>query len=60
VLTRNEHFTLPLALYSFQGELTTSWNYILSMTVVTLLPVTVIFILLQRQITQGIASAGVK
>lgn len=60
VLTRNEHFTLPLALYSFQGELTTSWNYILSMTVITLLPVTVIFILLQRQITQGIASAGVK
>jgi len=60
VLTRNEHFTLPLALYSFQGELTTSWNYILSMTIITLLPVTIIFILLQRRITQGIASAGVK
>lgn len=60
VLTRSESFTLPLALNSFQGELTTAWNYLLAMTVVTLLPVTVIFALLQRYITQGIASVGVK
>ncbi|MBV8912648.1 MAG: carbohydrate ABC transporter permease [Acetobacteraceae bacterium] len=60
VLTRSESFTLPLALNAFQGELTTQWNYVLSMTVVTLLPITVIFLFLQRHITQGIASAGVK
>jgi alpha-1,4-digalacturonate transport system permease protein len=60
VLTRSEHFTLPLALNSFQGDLTTQWNYLLAMTVVTLVPVTVVFALLQRHITQGIASAGVK
>ncbi len=60
VLTRSEHFTLPLALNAFQGDLTTQWNYLLAMTVVTLVPVTVIFALLQRYITQGIASAGVK
>lgn len=60
VLNRSESFTLQLALNSFQGELTTQWNYLLAMTVVTLLPVTVIFLLLQRYITQGIASAGVK
>jgi alpha-1,4-digalacturonate transport system permease protein len=60
VLTRSESFTLPLALNSFQGELTTQWNYVLSMTVATLLPVTVIFLFLQRHITQGIASAGIK
>jgi alpha-1,4-digalacturonate transport system permease protein len=30
------------------------------MTVLTLLPVTLIFALLQRYITQGIASSGVK
>lgn len=60
VLNKSETFTLQLALNSFQGELTTSWNYLLAMTVLTLLPVTVIFALLQRHITQGIASAGVK
>ncbi len=60
VLSRSESFTLPLALNAFQGELTTQWNYLLAMTVVTLLPVTVIFAFLQKHITQGIASAGVK
>ncbi len=60
VLNRSENFTLPLALNAFQGELTTSWNYLLAMTVVTLLPVTVIFAVLQRHITQGIAASGVK
>ena len=60
VLSRSESFTLPLALNAFQGELTTRWNFLLAMTVVTLLPVTVIFAVLQKHITQGIASAGVK
>lgn len=60
VLNRSSKFTLQLALNSFQGELATQWNYLLAMTVLTLLPITVIFLLLQRYITQGIASAGVK
>lgn len=60
VLSRSESFTLQLALNSFQGELTTAWNYLLAMTVLTLLPVTVVFLVLQKYITQGIASAGVK
>ena len=60
VLHRSESFTLQFALNSFQGDLTTQWNYLLAMTVLTLLPVTVMFLLLQRYITQGIASAGIK
>ncbi len=60
VLNRSENFTLQLALNSFQGELTTSWNLLLAMTVMTLLPVTLIFLALQRHITQGIAASGVK
>lgn len=60
VLNRSEAFTLQLALNSFQGELTTPWNLVLAMTVLTLLPVTLVFLALQRHITQGIASAGVK
>ncbi|MDQ2801642.1 MAG: carbohydrate ABC transporter permease, partial [Pseudomonadota bacterium] len=60
VLNQSRKFTLQLALNSFQGELATQWNYLLAMTVLTLVPVTVIFLFLQRHITQGIASAGVK
>ena len=38
----------------------TQWNYLLAMTVITLLPVTLVFAFLQKFVTQGIASAGVK
>jgi len=60
VLSKNESFTLQLALNSFQGELNTQWHYLLAMTVITLLPITLVFAFLQRHITTGIASAGVK
>ncbi|AVT03485.1 carbohydrate ABC transporter permease [Paracidovorax avenae] len=60
VLSKSENFTLQLALNSFQGELNTQWNYLLAMTVITLVPITVVFAFLQKYITAGIAGAGVK
>ena len=60
VLSRKELFTLPVALNSFQGEFNTQWDLVLAMTVLTLLPITVVFAFLQRYITQGIATTGMK
>jgi len=60
VLNESEDFTLQLALNSFQGELQTSWSNLLAMTVLTLLPITIVFAFLQKYITQGIAQSGVK
>jgi alpha-1,4-digalacturonate transport system permease protein len=47
-------------LNAFQGELDVQWHYILAMTVVTLIPVVVVFTFLQKFITTGIASSGMK
>jgi alpha-1,4-digalacturonate transport system permease protein len=60
VLNREEVFTLQLGLAAFQGELDTQWHYLLAMTVVTLLPVVAIFAFLQKYVTTGIASTGLK
>jgi alpha-1,4-digalacturonate transport system permease protein len=60
ILNQSEVFTLQLALNSFQGELQTSWASLLAMTVLTLLPITLVFAVLQKFITQGIAQSGVK
>ncbi|WP_210543853.1 carbohydrate ABC transporter permease [Rhodoferax sp. PAMC 29310] len=60
VLSKSENFTLQLALNAFQGELNTQWNYLLAMTVITLIPITLVFAFLQKYIATGIASAGVK
>jgi len=60
VLSRNEMFTLQVGLNSFQGELNVQWHLILAMTVLTLLPITIVFAFLQRNITTGIATTGMK
>jgi alpha-1,4-digalacturonate transport system permease protein len=60
VLNRSEEFTLQLALNAFQGELQTNWSNLLAMTILTLLPITIVFAFLQKYITTGIAQTGVK
>lgn len=60
VLTQSENFTLQLALNSFQGELQTQWSSLLAMTVLTLLPIAMVFMFLQKYIATGIASTGGK
>jgi alpha-1,4-digalacturonate transport system permease protein len=52
--------TLQIGLSAFSGEFTIQMNYILAMTVVSLLPVTLVFVWLQRFITTGIATTGLK
>lgn len=60
VLNRSEVYTLQVGLNAFAGELNTQWHYLLAMTVVTLIPVALVFAFLQRFITTGIASTGMK
>jgi len=60
VLTKTESYTLQIGLNAFQGELQTQWHYLLAMTVMTLLPIALVFVFLQRFITTGIANTGMK
>lgn len=60
VLSSPENYTLQIGLNAFQGQYNVEWHYILAMTVVALLPVTLVFLVLQRYITEGVASSGVK
>jgi alpha-1,4-digalacturonate transport system permease protein len=60
VLNRKELYTLQVGLNSFSGELNVQWHYVLAMTVVSMIPVVLIFVFLQKFITTGIAGAGLK
>lgn len=60
VLQSSSNFTLQVGLNSFRGELQTQWDMLLAMTVLTLLPVTLVFAFLQKYITTGIATTGMK
>jgi alpha-1,4-digalacturonate transport system permease protein len=60
VLSRRELYTLQVGLNTYAGELNVQWHYILAMTVVTMIPVVLVFVFLQRFITTGIAGTGLK
>jgi alpha-1,4-digalacturonate transport system permease protein len=60
VLQSSENFTLQIGLNAFRGENTIDFHLILAMTVLTLLPITIVFGFLQRYITTGIATTGMK
>jgi alpha-1,4-digalacturonate transport system permease protein len=53
--------TLPkLRLAVFQGELDTQWHFLLAMTVMPLPRVVIVFGFLQKYVTTGMASTGLK
>ena len=52
--------TLQIGLTTFAREFDTDYHYILAMTVLTLIPVTLVFVFLQKYITTGIATTGLK
>lgn len=59
-INSRENRTLPLGLLQFQDEYTAQWNLLLAGAVVTIFPLILIYIALQRYITEGIATTGLR
>lgn len=56
-----ENFTLPLAIRSFEGAVgLTAYNTQMAMSILSLLPLLVLFIIFQRRIVDGITAGAVK
>jgi alpha-1,4-digalacturonate transport system permease protein len=53
-------YTLPVALARFSGQLVVPFNLVLAMSVLSILPIVVIFLFMQRQIVTGVAQSGLK
>lgn len=53
-------FTLALGLRMFQGEASTSWNLLMAASLLSMLPVVILFFVTQRYFIQGIVFTGVK
>lgn len=52
--------TVQLALYSFRGQFGVEWQLLMAATLVTIVPVVVVFLTMQRHFIQGIANQGIK
>jgi len=59
-LTRTEVKTIQIGLRGFIGQYSSEYGLIMAASVVTLIPVLIIFLSLQRYFVQGIASTGIK
>ena len=61
VINDNAKRTLPIAIAGFFGQHQfTQWGYVFAMSVLTLIPVVVIFSLCQKFFVQGLTAGGVK
>lgn len=60
IATTKEAYTIQLCLLEFRGENLSQEHYRLAMTVMSLIPTTLVFVFLQKYITTGIATTGGK
>jgi len=60
IATTKDTYTIQLCLLEFRGEHLSHEHFRLAMTVVSLIPTTLVFVFLQKYITTGIANTGLK
>jgi multiple sugar transport system permease protein len=61
IMTSSEKvMTIQLALQQFKGMASIQWNYLMAATVISMLPILVVFFACQKYFVQGIVSTGMK
>lgn len=60
VLSAKKKMTLQLALANFVGQFQINWADLLAMTVVTMIPMIIVFLALQKYFVKGLTAGGVK
>lgn len=60
VIRSPELMTLPLGLARLQGQFTTQWNVVMAGSVVSIVPIALIYLFAQRHIIAGMAHTGLK
>lgn len=60
VIRSPELQTLPLGLATLQGQFTTRWDVVMAGSVVSILPIALVYLLAQKHIIAGVAHTGLK
>jgi len=60
IFQTQRHFTLPLAISQMQGLYRTEYGLIMTGTLLSIVPVTVLFLILQKEFISGLTSGAVK
>ncbi|MDP8217416.1 MAG: carbohydrate ABC transporter permease [Candidatus Theseobacter exili] len=60
IMTKEEMYTLPVALANLNGQHNTEWGLLMAGSVIIIIPILVTFIALQRYFMKGIVLTGLK
>lgn len=60
VIRDTDKYTLQLALANFNGQYSVDWSSLLSMSVISMIPVLIIFLIFQKQFVEGTVTTGLK
>ncbi|HET7328147.1 MAG TPA: carbohydrate ABC transporter permease [Nocardioidaceae bacterium] len=60
ILTTAENQPLSVALTKFVGQYQTSWQYVFGVSIVGIVPVVILFALIERRLVAGLTAGGVK
>lgn len=59
-INKPSKYTLQVALGQFAGQYTVDWPGLLALSTLSMLPLLIVFLIFQRQFTQGVAASGLK
>ena len=60
VIRSTELMTLPLGLATLRGQFTSEWDVVMAGSVVSIVPIAIVYLLAQRHIIAGMAHTGIK
>lgn len=60
VLTKQQMYTLPVGLTHLQGVFSSNWRYIAAGAVISIIPILVVFLALQKFFIEGSTQGAVK
>ena len=60
VIRSPEYLTLPLGLATLHGQFTTDWDVVMAGSVVSIIPIALVYLFAQRHIIAGVAHTGLK
>ena len=60
VINKKEMYTLQMGLKSISGTTNFQWNDLMALSLISLVPVAVVFLVFQKQFVDGAVNSGIK
>lgn len=60
LMSSSERTTIPMMIFNFYGLYSRNWNYVFAALVITVLPIIILYLVLQKYIIEGMTAGAVK